>query len=736
MNPPKAGAAMSHDRRQLTAELQSRSVQLFVTLASIGDAVITTDSTNSITFLNPMAEKLTGWSLEEAVGLDIEDVFYVFDEATGNPIQSTVQQAITTLSRVVLPAGAILVRKDGGRIPIDDSAAPIQDMEGNVLGAVLVFRDITDRKKAENLVKYRSELDRMAARISTAFITSPVSEVDSGIDSALREIGEFLGADRSYVVLFSEDVKSLVDAYEWHAEDIHYPPWKVAPAPILPYWIEQIRIRRHIYVSGVDEIPAEAVAERELWTEAGIKTLVAVPMSQEDKVLGIVGVDAIRESRPWPEDLIDFLFVIGNVFASALGRRDSMRRLEEAREREVEIGSRIQQTLLIGEPPAVFADFQLAAITIPSSRIDGDFYDFLLHPNRSLDVIFGDVMGKGVPAALLAAGSKTEFLRNLSNLMAGSRRGVIPQPQEIVNSVHGTLTPQLLSLDSFVTLSYARFDPWRRKLTLVDCGNMRLLRCSGNDGSIEFLSGFNVPLGFSASEIYTQAEFTFDPGDTFVFYSDGVTEARNPSGEMFGTGNLCELIASRRHLPPHLIVEAMRETIVDFVGSSAFTDDFTCVVVKVAPEVEAVQPTEAREIQLSSNMGELTTIRSFLHRFCEHRQSCWMNEKEMHLMELAMTEVVSNIIKHSYHNIDGRPIWARIELVNNILRVRFSHWGDPFTGPTRVPVPPLDGAREGGFGLFIITNSVDQIDYGVDSEGRQYIELTKTLRRIGEDYAV
>ena len=110
--------------------------------------------------------------------------------------------------------------------------------------------------------------------------------------------------------------------------------------------------------------------------------------------------------------------------------------LEQAREREVEIGFRIQQTLLLDQPPLDVPGLRVAALTIPSQRIDGDFYIFLRHPNQSLDVIVGDVMGKGIPAALLGAATKSHFLKALSDLMALSKEGELPEPKDIVMLAH------------------------------------------------------------------------------------------------------------------------------------------------------------------------------------------------------------------------------------------------------------------------------------------------------------
>ncbi|MBI4526770.1 MAG: DUF4118 domain-containing protein, partial [Deltaproteobacteria bacterium] len=130
--------------------------------------------------------------------------------------------------------------------------------------------------------------------------------------------------------------------------------------------------------------------------------------------------------------------------------------LEAAREREIEIGYRIQQTLLLDQPPRDIPGLRMAALTIPSQRIDGDFYVFFKHPGQRLDVIVGDVMGKGVPAALLGAATKSHFIEALGHLIALSKNGKLPEPKEIVTLAHAEVVRHLINLENFVTLCYAR----------------------------------------------------------------------------------------------------------------------------------------------------------------------------------------------------------------------------------------------------------------------------------------
>jgi PAS domain S-box-containing protein len=130
-------------------ELLEQREQFRVTLFSIGDGVITTDTKGILTFLNPVAESLIGWKLREAVGLHIDKVFVILNEKTRKPVESPISAALNDGTVVSLANHTILVRKDGLQIPIEDSAAPIRDTEGKITGAVMVFHDVTERRRKD-----------------------------------------------------------------------------------------------------------------------------------------------------------------------------------------------------------------------------------------------------------------------------------------------------------------------------------------------------------------------------------------------------------------------------------------------------------------------------------------------------------------------------------------------------------------------------------------------------------
>jgi PAS domain S-box-containing protein len=144
---------------------QSRAAErreiLGVTLRSIGDAVITTDTRAHITYLNEVAKSLTGWSHEDALGQPLETVFRIVNESTRQPVENPALRALRQGIVVGLANHTILIKKDGSECPIDDSAAPITDEQGYVSGCVLIFRDVTaqrlvERDKANQLITART----------------------------------------------------------------------------------------------------------------------------------------------------------------------------------------------------------------------------------------------------------------------------------------------------------------------------------------------------------------------------------------------------------------------------------------------------------------------------------------------------------------------------------------------------------------------------------------------------
>jgi PAS domain S-box-containing protein len=159
-----------------------------VTLASIGDAVIATDARGKVTFMNAVAERLTGWKCEESLGKPLEEVFNVVNEQTREPVENPALRAIREGLVVGLKNHTALVASDGTERPIDDSGAPIRDDDGNVVGAVLIFRDISERRLVE---KEHALLAEVVASSEDVIVSKSLDGVIDSWNAAAERLFEY-----------------------------------------------------------------------------------------------------------------------------------------------------------------------------------------------------------------------------------------------------------------------------------------------------------------------------------------------------------------------------------------------------------------------------------------------------------------------------------------------------------------------------------------------------------------
>ncbi len=487
---------------------------------------------------------------------------------------------------------------------------------------------------------------------------------------------------------------------------------------------------QRIVIGDPAELAAQANVEAELTaaTSLAIIPLVtrqgvlgALEVWQETAASNVADTDGVLDAR-----LIHLLetltFLAGMVIENDRLQRSHLE--SERLQRDIEIASRIQQTLLLGQPPLDLHLIRAAAITIPSMRIDGDFYDFYAH-KKSLDVIVGDVMGKGIPAALVGAATKNHFLRAMNHLMA-AQPGHLPEAKEILTIVNEELIKQLEGIESFVTLCYARFDLTEHRLHLIDCGHTRTIHVHGTGGKFSLLQGENMPLGFSRADVYEQVSVPFEPGDVFFFYSDGITEARSPQGEQFGETRLAEFIQANNALEPRELIDKVRDELGAFSQAQTFIDDLTCVAVKIQ-DVQATAPSTHASLEITSDLKELPRVRAFLRDVCKRGFALESIKEDITRLELAVTEAISNIMIHAYQRQPERQIRIRTNLVLNRLVIRIYHRGQSFD-PDKVEKTSLDTPRENRMGLHIIRECVDQVRYFVAEHGENCVQMVKMLR--------
>ena len=404
-------------------------------------------------------------------------------------------------------------------------------------------------------------------------------------------------------------------------------------------------------------------------------------------------------------------------------RKAAEQAIAEARAYEREIETRIEETLLRGRPPAHLEGVEIAAITVPNQHLDGDFAEFIPLNPRCFDVLVGDVMGKGIFAALVSAGAKSRFLRALASQLASAPGARHPSPVDLVAAVHRDITRQLIELDCFLTLCYARFDLDAGRVTYVDCGHTKTIRYRPGNNTCLLLEGTNVPIGFLEAEDYEEHETDLQPGDLFIFYSDGLTETRNREGAMFGVDRLQETIRIHASLDPIDLTHKVVELVGQFSGLDAPGDDQTCVTVRIQEPCADSRTVKAR-LTIYAVPEQLVVARTFIQEHLAAHAALLGGEEDFSRVVLAFVEALSNIIKHSFGGGAEKSIEIELRSSRNRLSIDITHGGTPFR-PRSTPLPDPKQRREGGYGLYIMNRCFDQIAYESTGTGSQCISLLK-----------
>jgi anti-sigma regulatory factor (Ser/Thr protein kinase) len=353
---------------------------------------------------------------------------------------------------------------------------------------------------------------------------------------------------------------------------------------------------------------------------------------------------------------------------------------------------------------------EISAFTQPSQGIDGDFFDFFTLGEQCLDVFTGDVMGKGVVAAMIGAALKSQYNRTMAELL-GASHGEAPDTDQIINRVHTRVTPELQRLESFVTLIFARIDLANNRIRYINAGHPEGLIFTA-DGDIISLTGDFLPIGVDHREQYKSIDAPFLPGDFLLLFSDGVSEARNEHFELLGVAPVIDLVRQliSAAIPPAIILQKLRQLVDLHESSHRRSDDFTAIGIFRHDD----SAPSSREFMRT--MSVLTPLRQWL------RTQISLDETQLAAIELAAVEVATNIIRHVAITLADTPFVVHLSELNELLWIDFYYVGEAFD-PTQVPMPDFSGGREGGFGLYIIRHCVDDVQYSTPASDVNRIRL-------------
>jgi phosphoserine phosphatase RsbU/P len=296
----------------------------------------------------------------------------------------------------------------------------------------------------------------------------------------------------------------------------------------------------------------------------------AVPLIYKDKVIGVLDLEHTRRGF-FTDDHKRTVTTLAAQVAIALENArlyEQIARQEQRLERDLALARELQFRLLPHSLPKV-AHLEIAAKSMPARAIGGDLYDFVSYSLSRTAIIVGDVSGKGAPAAIYAA---------LVSGILRSHAPIEPSPAEMLSALNFSLGERRIEAQ-FVSLIYALWDDQNRTLRVANSGLPRPLYC--HDGKIEPIEIAGLPSGLFDDAEYDELSFHAKPGDMFVFFSDGILDARNHAGSMFGRGRLDEVVSQNLGAPPAAVVKAIFKAVAEHAAGEEAFDDETVVVIRV-----------------------------------------------------------------------------------------------------------------------------------------------------------
>jgi len=412
----------------------------------------------------------------------------------------------------------------------------------------------------------------------------------------------------------------------------------------------------------------------------------------------------------------------------------------ERLEQEMRVATLIQQQFLPRELPQL-PDWQVAAYYGPARAVGGDFYDFIALPDGRIGIVVGDVTDKGVPAALIMA--RTQSVLRGEAPRVGSPAAVLERANEI-------LLPEMPAR-MFVTCLYMVLEPETGKVVYANAGhNLPYVRTAG--GVIE-LRATGMPLGLLPGMDYPEHEAVLAPGESVLLYSDGLVEAHDRAGDMFGFPRLRELMATE--LPSTELLDHLLDELHGFVGKGWDQEDditlvalqrtggFGMTVVEVPAQTASATSVATsaaarpgRRVLLRASLpGERGNERVAMDQVAAAVAELGIAPDRVERLKTAVSEAAMNAIEYGSQNDPTIPVDIAVDVDGDDLVVRITDRG--LSGPIgSAEEPDLEKKLAGdqkprGWGLFLIKHMVDAMEVTPHGTG-QTVALTLHLKGAGD----
>ena len=353
--------------RAQQAKLRQSERRHSATLRSIGDGVIVCDISGKITSINGVAEQLTGWNNADAHGQPVAEVLRIVHYQTRLPAEMPVDRTLRENRTVALAEDTALLRRGGGEFHIADSCAPIHDSDGTLIGAVLVFRDVTEEFSRDLRQQFELRFQKVVTTASSRFICCRDHEFDPSVTQVLSDLGKLFGIQRALLFRTAGDLSTMDNTHEWCSKSSLSVQHMLRdmPAARLPWMKSQLARLEPFAVADVQELPQEAEVDQALFQQQGVRSLICLPMRNHcGEPIGFLCLHEIEGARPWSEQHLDMLQVVADIIGGAISRRETAKAVQASKARLRAITDSAQDAILMMDEHGLITFWNPAAQTI------------------------------------------------------------------------------------------------------------------------------------------------------------------------------------------------------------------------------------------------------------------------------------------------------------------------------------------------------------------------------------
>jgi serine phosphatase RsbU (regulator of sigma subunit)/anti-sigma regulatory factor (Ser/Thr protein kinase) len=534
--------------------------------------------------------------------------------------------------------------------------------------------------------------------------------LDDLLQVIVQEAADVLDADRATLFLYDESRNEL---------------WSKTTQKLE---IKEIRVPLGLGIAGtvastrtpinISDTYADARFNPDFDRETGYRTrsILCMPLiSNGDRLIGVVQVLNKKDQEAFDEADEALLSGLSAHITVALERARLIEAYveKERMEETLKLAHDIQMSMLPKVFPA-FPDrkeFDIFATLVPAKEVAGDFYDFFFIDDNHLCFAIGDVSGKGVPASLFMAVTKTLFKAIASTGCA---------PGQILARLNNEICRDNEAC-MFVTLFCAIIDIRTGEIVYSNGGHNRPYHLH-RDGVRALESAAGRALGLVQQSSYSSGRIVLKPGEALLLYTDGITEAVAPDEALYSDARLSAFLVAHRHSAPRQLIDELVRDVRYFAGAAAQSDDITVLALRYFGT--SVNMSTTLEIKLTNKPAEIERLSQVLGTFGARHG---LAPKVIDDLNLALEEILSNAISFAYTDNREHEIRVCLKLQPGEIRAEVEDDGQPFN-PLEVPEPdiskPLQERPVGGLGIHLVRKLMDGIDYRRASE-RNLLTVTK-----------